>query len=38
MRLVLAAVRAELLQFQAFGGGLFILGRRIIPVLALGAL
>src|ERR1019366_1730809 len=38
VRLVLPAVPAELLQFQAFGGGLLVLGRRVVPVLALRAL
>src|ERR1017187_3288623 len=38
MRLVLPAVPAELLHFQAFGGGLLVLGRRVVPVLALRAL
>ena len=38
MRLVLPAMRAELLKFQTLGSGLLVLGRRIIPVLALGAL
>src|ERR1035437_8397155 len=38
MRLVLPAVPAELLHFQAFGGGLLVLGRRVVPVLALCAL
>jgi hypothetical protein len=38
MDLVLAAMPAELLQFQPLGGGLLILGRRVVPVLALGAL
>src|ERR1017187_7219450 len=36
--LVLPAMPAELLHFQAFGGGLLVLGRRIVPVLALRAL
>src|ERR1035437_101517 len=38
VRLVLPAVPAELLHFQAFGGGLLVLGRRVVPVLALRAL
>jgi hypothetical protein len=38
MRLMLAAVPAELLQLDALGGGFLVLRRRIIPVLALGAL
>jgi hypothetical protein len=36
--LVLAAMAAKLLHFQAFGGGLLVLGTGIIPVLALRAL
>jgi hypothetical protein len=38
MRLMLAAMPAELLQFQTLRRGLLILGCRIVPVLALGAL
>src|ERR1035438_9125463 len=38
MRLVLPAVPAELLHFQAFGGSLLVLRRRVVPVLALRAL
>src|ERR1022692_3185139 len=38
MRLVLLAVPAELLHFQAFGGSLLVLRRRVVPVLALRAL
>ena len=38
MYLVLAAVAAELLHLQAFCCGLFVLGGRIVSVLALGAL
>jgi hypothetical protein len=36
--LVLAAVAAELLHLQALGGGLLVLGGRIVPVLAFAAL
>ena len=38
VRLVLAAMPAELLQFQPFRGGLLVFGRRVVAVLALGAL
>jgi hypothetical protein len=38
MRLVLPAMPAELLHFQALGGRLLVLGRGVIPVLALRAL
>jgi hypothetical protein len=38
VRLVLAAIRAELAQFDPLGGGLLILGLRIVAVLALTAL
>ena len=38
VRLVLAAVPAELLHFQTLGGRLLVLGRRVVPVLALRAL
>ena len=38
VRLVLAAVRAELLHFQTLGRGLLVLRVRVVPVLALGAL
>ena len=38
MRLMLAAIRAELLEFQAFRGGLLVLGPGIIPVLTLRTL
>jgi hypothetical protein len=38
MGLMLAAMTAELTQFNAFRRGLFILRRRIVPVLALRAL
>src|SRR5215469_10570089 len=38
MRLVLAAMTAELLQLDALRRRLFVLGRRIVPVLALAAL
>ena len=34
MRLVLAAVRAELLHFKTLSGRLFVLGVRVVPVLA----
>jgi hypothetical protein len=35
---MLSAVAAEFLQFQTFRSGLLVFGRRIVPVLALGAL
>jgi hypothetical protein len=38
VRLMLPAVEAELLEFNAFGGGLLVLGLGIVPVLALRAL
>src|SRR5262252_865810 len=38
MHLVLAALGAEFLQFQPFGGRFLVFRVRIIPVLALGAL
>jgi hypothetical protein len=38
MHLVLAAMVAELLHLQAFCRGLLVLGGRIVPVLAFGAL
>jgi hypothetical protein len=38
VRLVLAAAVTELLELQTAGGRLFILGRRVIPLLALSAL
>jgi hypothetical protein len=38
MNLVLAAIGAELLQLQALGSGLLVLGPGIIAILALGAL
>ena len=38
VRLVLAAVPAKLLHFEALRGGLLILGGGVVPVLALGAL
>ena len=38
VRLVLPAVRTELLHLQPFGGGFLILRVRVVPVLALGAL
>ena len=38
VRLMLAAVPAEFLHFQTLGRGLFILRRRIIPILAFRAL
>src|SRR5271165_2444546 len=38
VRLVLSAVRAELLQFNSLGGRLLVLGVAIVPVLALLAL
>jgi hypothetical protein len=38
MRLVLAAAAAELLELQTARGRLLVLGRRVIPLLALGAL
>ena len=38
MRVVLAAVWTELLHFQPFGGGFFVLGAGVVPVFALGAL
>jgi hypothetical protein len=38
MGLVLPAVPAEFLHFQALGGGLLVLGGRIVSILTLGAL
>jgi hypothetical protein len=38
MGLVLAAVGTELLEFQTFGRGLFVLGAGVVPVFALVAL
>jgi hypothetical protein len=38
MHLVLAAMRAELLQFNALGHRLLILGARVVSSLALSAL
>jgi hypothetical protein len=38
MRLVLAAAVTELLELQAARGRLFVLRRRVIPLLALSAL
>ena len=38
MRLVLAAAATKLLELQAARGRLLVLGRRVIPLLALGAL
>jgi hypothetical protein len=38
MGVMLPAVRAELLHFQPFGGGFFVLGAGVVPVFALGAL
>jgi hypothetical protein len=38
VRLVLAALAAELLHFKAFCRGFLVLGARIVPILALGAL
>jgi hypothetical protein len=38
MGLVLAAVPAELLHFQALRRGFLILGRRIVPIFAFRAL
>jgi hypothetical protein len=38
MGLMLAAMTAELTQFDTFRLSLFVLGRRIVPVLALAAL
>jgi hypothetical protein len=38
VRVVLSAVRAELLHFKTASGGLLVLGARVVPVLALGAL
>ncbi len=38
MRVMLAAVRAELLQLETFCGRLLILCRRIVPVFAFAAL
>jgi hypothetical protein len=38
MHLVLAAMAAELLHFQAFRRGLLVFGGGIVPVLALRAL
>jgi hypothetical protein len=38
MRLVLAAIRAELAQFDPLGRRLFVLRLRIVAVLALAAL
>jgi hypothetical protein len=38
MQLVLAAIGTELLQLQALGGSLLVLGFGIIPIFALGAL
>jgi hypothetical protein len=38
VRVVLPAVRTELLHFQPFGGGFFVLGAGVVPVFALGAL
>jgi hypothetical protein len=35
---MLAAVRAKLLHFQPFCGGLLVLGAGVVPVFALGAL
>jgi hypothetical protein len=35
MRLVLAAVPAEFLHFQALGGGFLVLGAGVIAILAL---
>jgi hypothetical protein len=38
VRLVLAAAITELLELQATSGRLFVLGGRVIPLFALGAL
>jgi hypothetical protein len=38
VRLVLAAAATELLELQTARGRLLVLGRRVIPLLALGAL
>jgi hypothetical protein len=38
MRLMLTAIRAELAQLDPLGGGLLVLGLRIVAVLALAAL
>ena len=38
MRLVLAAAVAELLELQTTGRGLLVLGRGVVPLLALSAL
>jgi hypothetical protein len=38
MRVMLAAVRTELLQFQTFCGRLFVLRRCVVPVFAFAAL
>ena len=38
VRMVLTAVGAELLHFKTFGGRLFVLGGRVVPVLAFTAL
>jgi hypothetical protein len=38
MRLVLAAAATELLELQAASGRLFVLRRRVVPLLALAAL
>jgi hypothetical protein len=38
MRVVLAAVRAELAHFDAPGRGLLVLRTRVVPVLAFAAL
>ena len=38
VRLMLPAMPAKLLQFQALRGGFLVLGGRIVPVFALGAL
>ena len=38
MRLVLAAAVTELLELETAGGRLLVLGRRVVPLLALSAL
>jgi hypothetical protein len=38
VRLVLAAAVTELLEFQTAGGRLLVLGRGVVPLLALSAL
>ena len=38
VRLVLAAAVTELLELETASGRLFVLGRRVVPLLALGAL